>query len=346
MFARVSQLVGCAALAGLALGARAEAQDLTGAGATFPKQIYEKWFHDYAAKTGVRINYQAIGSGGGIKQFTEGTVDFGASDAPMSDEEMSKLTAPAYHIPTVLGAVVLAYNIPDLAKPLDLTGPVIADIFLGKITKWDDPAIAALNKGVKLPSKDILVVHRTDASGTTYIFSDYLSAVSPAWKSGPGTGKEIKWNVGLGGKGNDGVSGQVRQVPGAIGYVELAFARQNKIPYAAVKNAAGTFVVPSIESVTDAAAGIASKLPANTDFRMSIVNAPGKTAYPISSFTYLLIAQTQTNAQKGKKLIEFIKWALHDGENDAASLDYAPLPKNVVAMLDKRLAAMKLVAAK
>lgn len=346
MFARVSQLVGCAVLAGAVVVSTAKAQDLTGAGATFPKQMYEKWFSEYAARTAIQINYQAIGSGGGIKQFTEGTVDFGASDAPMSDDEMSKLKAPAYHIPTVLGAVVLAYNIPDLSKPLNLTGPVIADVFLGKITKWNDPAIMALNKGVKLPSKDILVVHRTDASGTTYIFSDYLSSVSSAWKSGPGTGKELKWNVGLGGKGNDGVSGQVKQVPGAIGYVELAYARQNEIPYAAVKNAAGAFVMPSIESVTEAAAGIASKLPANTDFRMSIVNAPGKNAYPISSFTYLLIAQTQTNAEKGKKLIDFIKWALHDGETYAASLDYAPLPRNVVAMLDRRLASVKLVAAR
>ena len=342
----MSQLVGCAVLAGAVVVSTAKAQDLTGAGATFPKQMYEKWFSEYAARTGIQINYQAIGSGGGIKQFTEGTVDFGASDAPMSDDEMSKLKAPAYHIPTVLGAVVLAYNIPDLSKPLNLTGPVIADVFLGKITKWNDPAIMALNKGVKLPSKDILVVHRTDASGTTYIFSDYLSSVSSVWKSGPGTGKELKWNVGLGGKGNDGVSGQVKQVPGAIGYVELAYARQNKIPYAAVKNAAGAFVMPSIESVTEAAAGIASKLPANTDFRMSIVNAPGKNAYPISSFTYLLIAQTQTNAEKGKKLIDFIKWALHDGETYAASLDYAPLPRNVVAMLDRRLASVKLVAAR
>lgn len=346
MFARMSQLLGCAVLAGAALGSTARGQDLTGAGATFPKQIYEKWFATYAAKAGIQINYQAIGSGGGIKQFTEGTVDFGASDAPMSDEEMSKLKAPAYHIPTVLGAVVMAYNLPELAKPLNLTGQVIADIYMGKVTKWNDPEIAALNRSVRLPSKDILVVHRTDGSGTTYIFSDYLSAVSPTWKAGPGTGKELNWPVGLGGKGNDGVSGQVKQVPGAIGYVELAYARQNKIPYAAVKNAAGNFVLPTIESVTDAAAAIATKLPANTDFRMSIVNAPGKSAYPISSFTYLLISQTQTNVEKGKKLVAFIKWALHDGESMAAALDYAPLPKNVVAMLDRRLAAVKLVAAK
>ncbi|HSQ30967.1 MAG TPA: phosphate ABC transporter substrate-binding protein PstS [Gemmatimonadaceae bacterium] len=346
MLARVSRLTGCAAVLILAIAATGRAQDLTGAGATFPKQIYEKWFDTYAARTGVKINYQAIGSGGGIKQFTEGTVDFGASDAPMSDEEMAKLKAPAYHIPTVLGAVVLAYNLPQVSKPLNLTGPVIADIYLGKIRKWNAPELVALNPGVKLPNRDILVVHRTDGSGTTYIFSDYLTAVSPAWKTGPGTGKELKWPVGLGGKGNDGVAGQVKQVPGAIGYVELAYARQNKIPYAAVRNAAGTFVLPSIESVTESAAGIATKLPANTDFRMSIVNAPGKDAYPISSFTYLLVSQTQTNAVKGKKLVDFIKWALHDGESMAAALDYAPLPKNVVAMLDKRLAAVKLVAAK
>lgn len=346
MFARVSRLFGCAAVAGLAIGTTARAQDLTGAGATFPKQIYEKWFDTYAARTGVKINYQAIGSGGGIKQFTEGTVDFGASDAPMSDEELANLKTPAYHIPTVLGAVVIAYNLPELAKPLNLTGPVIADIYLGKVTKWNAPELAALNPGVKLPARDILVVHRTDGSGTTYIFSDYLTATSEAWKAGPGKGKELKWPVGLGGKGNDGVAGQVKQVPGTVGYVELAYARQNKIPYAAIKNAAGTFVLPSIESVTESAAGIAAKLPANTDFRMSIVNAPGRNAYPISSFTYLLVSQTQTNAVKGKKLVDFIKWALHDGESMAAALDYAPLPKNVVAMLDKRMAAVKLVAAK
>ena len=346
MLARISRLIGCAIVAGLAIGTTARAQDLTGAGATFPKQIYEKWFDTYAAKTGVKINYQAIGSGGGIKQFTEGTVDFGASDAPMTDKELANLETPAYHIPTVLGAVMIAYNLPELAKPLNLTGSVIADIYLGKVTKWNAPQLAGLNPGVKLPSRDILVVHRTDGSGTTYIFSDYLTATSEAWKAGPGKGKELKWPVGLGGKGNDGVAGQVKQVPGAVGYVELAYARQNKIPYAAIKNVAGRFVLPSIESVTESAAGIAAKLPPNTDFRMSIVNAPGRNAYPIASFTYLLVSQTQTNAVKGKKLVDFIKWALHDGESMAAALDYAPLPKNVVAMLDKRLAAVKLVAAK
>lgn len=344
MNARVSRVLGSIALSGLsalALARPTAAQDLNGAGATFPDPIYKKWRADYEAKTGVRINYQAIGSGGGIRQFTEGTVDFGASDAPMSDEEMAKLKTPAYHIPTVLGAVVITYNIPGLGKPLNLTGDLVAQIFLGKITKWNAPAIAALNKGVALPNKDILVVHRTDGSGTTYIFSDYLTAVSPAWKAGPGRGKDLQWPVGLGGKGNDGVAGQVAQVPGAIGYIELAYARQKKLPYAALRNANGNFVLPTIASVTESAAGIASKLPANTDFRVSVVNAPGKGSYPISSFTYLLVSQKQTDAAKGKKLIDFIKWAIHDGEKDAESLDYAPLPKNVVAMIDKRLSTIR-----
>jgi phosphate transport system substrate-binding protein len=346
VIARVSKLIGVAVVGALAFATPGAAQDLNGAGATFPQPLYSKWFADYATKTGVKINYQGIGSGGGIKQFTEGTVDFGASDAPMTDEEISKLKAPAYHIPTVLGAVCITYNLPEVAKPLNLTGPVLADIYLGKITKWNAPAIAELNKGVALPNKDILVVHRSDGSGTSYIFTDYLTAVSPSWASGPGKGKDVQWPVGLGGKGNDGVAGQVKQVPGAIGYVELAYVRQNKLAYAMMKNAAGAFVAPSIESVTNAAAGIATKLPENTDFRVSIVNAPGKDAYPISSFTYLLVYQTQPDAAKGKKLIDFIKWAIHDGETVAPNLDYAPLPKNVVAMLDKRLGMVKGVASK
>jgi phosphate transport system substrate-binding protein len=344
VIARVSKFVGLAVVGALVAAGPVAAQDLTGAGATFPAPLYSKWFHDYAAKTGVKINYQAIGSGGGIKQFTENTVDFGASDAPMSDEEIAKLKGPAFHIPTVLGAVVMTYNVPGLTRPLNLTGPVIADIYLGKITKWNAPAIAAVNQGVALPNKDILVVHRTDGSGTTYIFTDYLTSVSPAWKSGPGKAKDLQWPVGLGGKGNDGVAGQVSQLTGSIGYVELAYARQNKLSYAALKNAAGNFVLPSIESVTSAAAAVAAKLPSNTDFRVSIVNASAKTAYPISSFTYLLVYATQPDAVKGKKLIDFIKWAIHDGEQAAAPLDYAPLPKNVVAMLEKRLSMVKNVA--
>jgi len=346
VFSRLSRLAGLVGAGTLIAASAAAGQDLTGAGATFPDPIYKKWFNDYAAKTGVKINYQAIGSGGGIKQITEQTVDFGGSDAPMSDEEMSKLKAPVFHIPTVLGAVVITYNLPELTKPLNLTGDIVANIFLGKTAKWNAPEIAAQNKGVALPNKDILVVHRAEASGTTYIFSDYLSSVSSAWKAGPGTGKDLQWPVGLGGKGNDGVTGQVKQTPGAVGYVELAYARQNKLPFASIKNSSGAFIAPSIESITAAGAGVASKLPATSDFRVSLVNPPGKDAYPISAWTFILVYQTQTDAAKGKKLIDFLKWAIHDGQAAAASLDYAPLPKNIVAMLDKRLTTVKMVAAK
>jgi phosphate transport system substrate-binding protein len=332
-------LAGVATLAG-AQGT--EGADLTGAGATFPAPIYQKWFADYAAKTGVKINYQPIGSGGGIRQLSEQTVDFGASDAPMSDEEMGKAKGGAVlHFPTVLGAVVITYNVPGVTQSLRLTGEVIADVFLGQITKWNDAKIAALNPGVKLPSMDVLVVHRADASGTNYIFTDYLSAVSPAFASGPGKGKEVKWPVGLGAKGNDGVTGQVKQTPGALGYVELAYAKQNKLPYALIKNAAGQFVAPTIESVTAAAAGAAKALPASTDFRVSLVNAPGREAYPISSFTWLLVYANQTDATKAKKLVDFMRWAFHEGERSAGSLDYAPLPANMVAMIDKRLTTIK-----
>ena len=309
---------------GDAATAKTSGANLTGAGATFPYPIYSKWFSDYATKTGVKINYQSIGSGGGIRQLTEGTVDFGASDAPMTDAELAKAKGPILHIPTVLGAVVVTYNLPGVTQPLKLTGDVIADIFLGKITKWSDSRIKALNNGVALPNSDILVVHRSDGSGTTYIFSDYLAAVSPAWATAPGKGKELQWPVGVGGKGNEGVAGQVKQTPGAIGYVELAYAKQNGLPYASVKNASGQFVAPSIESVTAAAAGAAGKLPANTDFRLSIVNAPGAATYPISSFTYLLIDKTPANAVKQQQLLDFLKWALSDGEQSAAALDYAP----------------------
>jgi phosphate transport system substrate-binding protein len=322
----------------LGLGAAcAGSQDHNGAGATFPYPIYSKWFSDYARETGVRINYQSIGSGGGIRQLTAGTVDFGASDAPMTGAEMAKLKSPVLHFPTVLGAVVVSYNLAGMSDALELSGPVLADIFLGKITKWNDSRIAALNPGAKLPASDILVVHRSDGSGTTYIFSDYLSAVSPGWKGGPGKGKELSWPTGLGAKGNEGVAGQVKQMPGAIGYVELAYAKQNDLAYASIQNAAGTFVAPTIESVTAAAAGAAGDLPANTDYRISIVNAPGADAYPISSFTYLLVYADQSDAKKGKALLGFLGWYLREGEKSAASLDYAPLPPSIVAQLEKRI---------
>lgn len=313
--------------------------DLTGAGATFPQPIYSKWFSDYAAATGVKINYAAIGSGGGIRQLSEGTVDFGATDSPMRDDEQARAKGgDVLHIPTVLGAVVLTYNLPEAGRtPLKLSGPVIADIFLGRIKKWNDPRIGALNPGVALPAADVLVVHRSDGSGTTFIFSDYLAAVSPEWARTPGRGKELRWPTGLGARGNEGVAGQVKQLPGTIGYVELAYAKQNGLAYADVQNAAGQFVRPTIESVTAAASGALEKLPATTDYRVSVVNAPGASAYPISSFTWLLVYRNQTDATKGKKLVDFLRWALTEGEQSAAALDYAPLPPALADRLRRQL---------
>ena len=326
-----------------AAASRSGGVDLTGAGATFPYPIYTKWFSDYAAKTGVKINYQSIGSGGGIRQIQEGTVDFGASDAPMTDEEISKAKGgPILHFPTVVGADVITYNLPEVTAPLQLTGEVIADIFLGKITKWNDSRIAGLNPSAKLPASDIIVVHRSDGSGTTYVFTDYLTAVSPAWAAGPGKGKDIKWPVGLGGKGNEGVAGQVKQTPGTIAYVELAYAKQNGLPVALVKNAAGQFVAPTIESLTAAVAGAVPKLPPDTDYRVSIVNSPDPKAYPIASLTWLLIYERQPDAVKGQKLVDFMKWALTEGEGSAAVLDYAALPPSIVPRLIERLSTIKL----
>ena len=338
----LSALIALTAVATTATAVRAQSVDLTGAGATFPYPIYSKWFSDYAAKTGVRINYQSIGSGGGIRQLSEQTVDFGASDAPMSDAELSKAKGgKVLHFPMVLGAVVVTYNVPDVPQGLKLSGIVLGDIFLGKITKWNDPRIAALNAGVKLPAKDILIVHRSDGSGTSYIFTDYLSTVSPSWKAGPGTGKEVQWPVGLGGKGNEGVAGQVRQIAGSIGYVELAYARQNKLAYAQMQNASGAFVAPTIEAITEAAASAAKKLEKDTDYRVSIVNAPGKKSYPISSFTWLLVYEKMTDPTKAKKLADFLKYALNDGQKAAPALDYAPLPGNIAKQLEKRIATLR-----
>ena len=325
--------------------ARTGSVDLTGAGATFPLPIYSKWFSDYATKTGIRINYQSIGSGGGIRQLSEGTVDFGATDGPMSDEELAKAKGGAIlHIPTVLGADAVIYNLPSVKEPLKLTGDVLADIFLGKIKRWNDPRIAAINAGVTLPAQDILVVHRSDGSGTTYIFTDYLTAVSPAWKAGPGKGKDVRWPVGLGGKGNEGVAGQVKQTPGSIGYAELAYAKQNALAFAHMKNSEGEFVAPSAEAATAAAAGAVSRLGPDTDYRISIVNAPGKGAYPISSFTWIILYKNQPDQVKGKKILDFLRWALTEGESQAAALDYAPLPSSMVSPLLERLNTVSLGA--
>ena len=318
--------------------------DLTGAGATFPYPLYSKWFDEYAKLKGVKINYQSIGSGGGIRQLSEGTVDFGASDSPMKDDEIAKAKGPVMHFPTVLGAVAVTYTLPGLTAPLKISGPVLADIFAGRITKWNDAKIAALNPGVTLPASDILVVHRSDGSGTTFVFTDYLSSVSPAWASGPGRGKEVSWPVGLGGKGNDGVAGQVKQTPGAVGYVELAYAKQNNLPYASIRNASGNFVAPSPDGMTAAAAGVAERLPQNTDYRLSIVNAAGANAYPISSFTWILVYREQPDSVKGRKLKDFMKWALTDGEKSASALDYAPLPSSMATRLLSRVDSIKVGA--
>ena len=321
--------------------------DLTGAGATFPYPIYSKWFSDYANATGIKINYQSIGSGGGVRQISEQTVDFGASDGPMSDEEMAKAKGgPILHIPTVLGADVITYNVRGVTAVLKLTPSVIADIFMGRIKKWNDTRLASLNAGVSLPNQDILVVHRSDGSGTTYIFTDYLDKVSPAWHTSVGKGKEVKWPVGLGGKGNEGVSGQVKQTPGAVGYVELAYAKQNNLPAALVRNKAGQYVAASVPAVTAAAAGVAQSLPANTDYRISIVDAPGAQSYPISSFTWLLVYQHQKDAVKGKKLVDFLNWAMTEGEKSAPTLDYAPLPTEMVTSVKAKIATIDLAGAK
>jgi len=311
---------------------------INGAGATFPYPIYSKWFDEYAKIDGqVRFNYQSIGSGGGIRQIGERTVDFGATDGPMSDEQLKKAPAELLHIPTVLGAVVATYNLPGSPK-LRFTPEVLADIFLGKITKWSDERITAVNPGVTLPGQPIVIVHRSDGSGTTYIWVDYLSKVSPEWEQKVGRGTSVKWPVGLGGKGNEGVSGQVKQTPGAIGYVELIYAIQNKMPYAEVRNAAGEFVKPTIDSVTAALA--TADIP--DDFRFSMTNAPGKDAYPICGATWLLVYEQQKDATKGKKLVEFLKWAATQGEGMAKGLDYAPLPENVQARVLKRIDEIKM----
>jgi len=310
---------------------------INGAGATFPYPIYSKWFDEYAkVDPSVRFNYQSIGSGGGQKQITAQTVDFGASDGPMSDENLAKTPGKILHLPTVAGADVIAYNLPGNPK-LKLNSDAIVNLFLGNITKWNDPKIAALNPGVDLPDLPVIVVHRSDGSGTTFIFTDYLSSISPVWADSVGKGTSVKWPVGIGGKGNEGVAGQVKQLSGAVGYVELIYAKQNKMPYADVKNAAGNFITPALDSVTAALA--TAKIP--DDFRFSMVNAPGDKAYPISGATWLLVYERQKDAAKGKKLVEFLNWALTKGEGMASSLDYASLPESVQQRVLERIKTIK-----
>jgi phosphate transport system substrate-binding protein len=322
--------IALAALAGVA----AAALSLTGAGATFPYPMYSKWFSDYHKMHGdIEINYQSIGSGGGIKQVTEGTVDFGATDGPMNDEQLAEFKAKrgcdVLHFPTVMGAVVPTYNVPGVTGELNFTAEALASIFLGKITKWNDPEIASANAGVKLPNNDVVVVHRSDGSGTTFIWVDFLAKVSPEWKTKVGVKTSVNWPVGLGGKGNEGVAGQVKQTENSIGYVELIYAVQNKMSYGKVKNPAGVFVKADLASVTAAAAGAAANMP--EDFRVSITNAPGKDAYPISSFTWLLVPNKFQDPAKKKAVTEFLTWMLGPGQAQGAALSYAPLPKAVVA---------------
>jgi phosphate transport system substrate-binding protein len=324
-------------LAALAAAAAttASAQTLVnGAGATFPYPLYSKWFSDYTkVNTSVRFNYQSIGSGGGINQFTAGTVDFGATDAPMNADQLAKVP-DAIHVPMVLGAVVITYNAP--IQGLRLTQANVADIFLGKIRKWNDPAIASANPSLKLPDAPITVARRSDGSGTTYVFTDYLSKISPEWKEKVGTGTSVSWPVGLGGKGNEGVTGLVKQTPGAIGYVELAYANQNRLAKAILQNKDGNFVSPTLEATSAAAAGV--EMPA--DYRVSLTNASGKEAWPIAAFTWILVRKDAKDPVKGEAIANFLWWAVHDGQATAASLEYAPLPKPVVAMVEKTIRSL------
>ncbi len=327
----------------LAVGLAAAAQSallINGAGATFPYPIYSKWFDEYHKKFGnIQINYQSIGSGGGIRQVLAGTVDFGATDGPMTDEQLGQAKTKILHFPTVLGAVVPTYNIPGVTAELNFTQEALAGIFLGRITKWNDPAIAGPNRGVNLPANDIVVVHRSDGSGTTYVWTDYLAKVSGEWKDKVGKNTSVNWPAGLGGKGNEGVAGLVKQTPNSIGYVELIYAVQNNMPYGRVRNSSGKFIKAELSSVTAAAAGAAKNMP--EDFRVSITDAPGATAYPISSFTWLLIPAQISDASKRDALKGFVRWMLSDGQNYAEGLHYAKLPKEVVQQEMKALAQIQ-----
>ena len=331
------------ALVGLAVatGGPVAAQGLTGAGATFPNPIYTKWFDAYHKKTGIQINYQSIGSGGGIRQFTEGTVDFGASDGPMNESQIAAVSGNVLHVPTVLGAVVVTYNLPSIGDTkLKLDGNALVDIFMGRIVKWNDPKLAKLNPGVKLPDLDLVVVHRSDGSGTSYIFTDFLNKFSREWRDKVGYATSVNWPVGLGGKGNEGVTQQVKQTAGAIGYVELIYALSNGLGFAQIQNSAGKFIVPSLASVTSAAAS--AKLKPDTDFRVSITNPPGDDAYPIASFTWLLVQKDAKDAAKAKLLKDFLTWMITpEAQQMAEGLKYAPLPADVVKLVQARLGTLK-----
>jgi phosphate transport system substrate-binding protein len=336
---RLQRLFLTAALA--LIGAPLAAQSLTGAGATFPNPIYTKWFDAYNKKSGVQINYQSIGSGGGIRQFTEGTVDFGATDGPMNESQITAVSGNVLHIPTVLGAVVATYNLPALGDTkLKLDGNTLVNIFMGRITRWNDKQIAALNPGVALPDVDLIVVHRSDGSGTTYVFTDYLNKFSREWKDKVGYATSVNWPTGLGGKGNEGVTQQVKQVEGAIGYVELIYAISNDLPYALIRNSAGNFIEPSLKTVTAAAAS--AKLAKDTDFRVSITNAPGGDAYPIASFTWLLVHKDTRDPAKARLMKDFLTWMVTpEAQAMASDLHYSPLPAEVVSLVQARLETLK-----
>lgn len=330
-------LFALATLLAAAVPAAAQVQ-LNGAGATFPNIIYSDWMLTYnQSHPDVKLNYQSIGSGGGIRQFSDGTVDFGATDAPMSDSAITAIGGNVLHIPTVMGAVVVAYNLPGLSQPVKFTPDVLADIFLGKVTKWNDARLTSINAGLTLPETDIVVVHRADGSGTSFVFTDYLSKVSAEWQQKVGKGTSVNWPVGLGGRGNEGVTATVSQTPGAIGYVELAYAQKNNIPFGTLRNSSGNWVAPSLEAVTAAAAGAMKDMGANTDFRVSITNSAGAQAYPISSFTWLLLHKTYADAAKARALVQFVAWAEGEGQGKAAPLGYAPLPKDLHPWIQARL---------
>ncbi|MBI5575964.1 MAG: phosphate ABC transporter substrate-binding protein PstS [Deltaproteobacteria bacterium] len=316
--------------------AAAQSLSITGAGATFPYPLYSKWFYEYSnSHPGLKFNYQSIGSGGGVRQITAGTVDFGASDAPLTEDELKKLPGPIFHIPTAIGAVAVVYNLKGVAAGLKLTPDVFVDIYLGRIKRWNDPGIASLNPGIPLPAANIIVAHRSDGSGTTDIFTNYLSAVSSEWRAKIGRGKSVNWPVGIGGKGNEGVAGVVKQTPGAIGYVELAYAMQNRMTAAALKNKDGNFVLPTLDSTSAAAAGASKTMPA--DFRLTLVNAPGKDSYGICGLTWLLIYKDQRDEANGKAIVGFLKWAIRDGQKMNAPLLYAPIPAPVAEKVDKTI---------